>query len=245
MPFISREMNRLKLVKKIELKKNKSMFDFQLNNMEEKQNIKRRKFCKIYRYYFSKDKIDEILMNQKIKKLKQDLNEKQVKEKNEYNDTFHKNYPFENENDYIKEMKDIIKNEKVKENLEKIKKNFLEKKHEEYINKMGIEFQKGFNILNKKFLKEKEEQNIKIKKIILNRQIKQFEKSNEKNKNNIDNKNNKKHFYFSQFNFYGIEPYDKNENKKEKEKEKTLKKKLGSKIFSFKARGTLYKTIII
>ena len=202
------------------------MFDFQLNNIEEKQNIKRRKFCKIYRYYFSKDKIDEILMNQKIKKLKQDLNEKQKKEKNEYNDTFHKNYPLENENDYIKEMKDIIKNEKVKENLEKIKKNFLEKKHEEYINKMGIEFQKGFNILNKKFLKEKEEQNIKIKKIILNRQIKQFEKSNEKNKNNIDNKNNKKHFYFSQFNFYGIEPYDNNENKKEKEKEKTLKKKI-------------------
>jgi hypothetical protein len=117
--------------------------------------------------------------------------------------------------------------------LEKIRKKYLEKKHEEYIAKMGIEFEKGFNILNKKFIKEKEEQNIKIKKIILNRRIKQMEKTEAKD--NFDIRNN---------NFSNIED-DEKRKKKEKELENLRKRKFGSRIFSFSVRGKLYKTIII
>ena len=47
-------------------------------------------------------------MNQKIKKMKLDLFEKQEKKKKEYNYIFYKNYPPENENEYNNEIKDII-----------------------------------------------------------------------------------------------------------------------------------------
>lgn len=243
LPFISRELNRLKIIKKISLKKNKSMFNELSSDTEEtKDKNKKRNVCKIYRYYFSKNKIEEILMNQRINKLREDLNKKQENEKNEYNIIFHRKYPSENESEYNKELKEILKNEKIKENLEKIRKKYLEKKHEEYITKMGIEFEKGFDILNKKFIKEKEDQNKRIKKIILNSRIKQIEKIEAKD--NFDNRNKNKHFYFSQYNFSGIDDNEKRK-KKEKELENLRKRKLGSRIFSFSVRGKLYKTIII
>ncbi len=244
LPFISRELNRLKIMKKISLKKNKSVLNELSGDIEEiKNKNKQRNVCKIYRYYFSKNKIEEILMNQRINKLREDLNKKQENEKNEYNITFHRKYPTENESEYKKELQELLKNEKIKENLEKIRKKYLEKKHEEYIAKMGIEFEKGFNILNKKFKKEKEEQNIKIKKIILNKRIKQMEKT--ETKENFENKNNNKHFYFSQYNFSSINEDDEKRRKKEKEIENLRRRKLGSRIFSFSVRGKLYKTIII
>jgi len=244
LPFISRELNRLKIMKKISLKKNKSVLNELSSDIEEiKNKNKQRNVCKIYRYYFSKNKIEEILMNQRINKLREDLNKKQENEKNEYNITFHRKYPTENESEYKKELQELLKNEKIKENLEKIRKKYLEKKHEEYIAKMGIEFEKGFNILNKKFKKEKEEQNIKIKKIILNKRIKQMEKT--ETKENFENKNNNKHFYFSQYNFSSINEDDEKRRKKEKEIENLRRRKLGSRIFSFSVRGKLYKTIII
>ena len=244
LPFISRELNRLKIMKKISLKKNKSVLNELSSDIEEiKNKNKQRNVCKIYRYYFSKNKIEEILMNQRINKLREDLNKKQENEKNEYNITFHRKYPTENESEYKKELQELLKNEKIKENLEKIRKKYLEKKHEEYIAKMGIEFEKGFNILNKKFKKEKKEQNIKIKKIILNKRIKQMEKT--ETKENFENKNNNKHFYFSQYNFSSINEDDEKRRKKEKEIENLRRRKLGSRIFSFSVRGKLYKTIII
>ena len=231
-------------MKKISLKKNKSVLNELSSDIEEiKNKNKQRNVCKIYRYYFSKNKIEEILMNQRINKLREDLNKKQENEKNEYNITFHRKYPTENESEYKKELQELLKNEKIKENLEKIRKKYLEKKHEEYIAKMGIEFEKGFNILNKKFKKEKEEQNIKIKKIILNKRIKQMEKT--ETKENFENKNNNKHFYFSQYNFSSINEDDEKRRKKEKEIENLRRRKLGSRIFSFSVRGKLYKTIII
>ena len=231
-------MNRLKIMKKITLKKNKSMLNELTDDIDEiKIRNKKRKLCKIYRYYFSKNKIEEILSNQRINKLKEELRKKHENEKNEYDINFHKKYPLENENEYNKELQELLKNEKMKENFEIIKKKYLEKKHDEYITKMGIEFEKGFNILNQKFLKEKEEQNIKIKKIILNRRIKQIE--NIEAKNNINNRINNKHFYFSQFNI------NDKDNKKDKKKENLKQSKLGSRIFSFSVRGELYNTIII
>ena len=258
MPFINREMNRLRIVKNIELKKNKS-----LNNLSNKkkvriQNLKSNNFCKIYRYYYSKNKIEEILMNQRIKKLRKDLKEKQEKEKNEYNDTFHKNYPLEDETEYNNEIKEIIKNKKEEEDLETIKHNFYEKKHGEYITKMGIEFDKGFDLLNQKFIKEKEEQNINIKKIILNRQIKEMEKSSKKddnddNEDNNDNyinindeeknKNNNNSFFYSKL-FYKYSECGK-DNRNYEENGNIFGSKLKSKIFKFYARGNLHKTIII
>ena len=67
LPFISRELNRLKIMKKISLKKNKSTLNELSNDIDEiKHKNKQNNVCKIYRYYFSKNKIEEILMNQRI-----------------------------------------------------------------------------------------------------------------------------------------------------------------------------------
>lgn len=248
MPFITREMKHLKLVKNIELKKNKSTSNIVNNKIENfKLNLKRRKFCKIYRYYFSKNKISEKLMNQQINKMRKELKEKQEKETNEFNDIFHKNYPPESETEYNNEINTILSKENLeKSNYDKIKKNFLEKKHEEYINKMGVEFEKKFKILNQKFQKEKEEQNATVKRIILNYQIKEMEKNNinnngtNKNNNNLDINKKNNQLYFSQYQFYL-----KGDKENKKEKDDALKNKLCSKIFRFNARGNFYKTIII
>ena len=249
-------MNRLKIVKSIELKKNKSLNYLSNKKKMRIKNIKGNNFCKIYRYYYSKNKIEEMLMNQRIKKLRNDLKEKQEKEKNEYNDTFHKNYPLEDETEYNNEIQEIIKNKKEDEDLETIKHNFYEKKHGEYITKMGVEFDKGFDLLNQKFIKEKEEQNIKIKKIILNRQIKEMEKDNKQDDNddnnninindegnNDNNNNNNNLFYYSQLLLNKYSNRDKDRNNEGNRK--IFGSKLKSKIFSFYARGNLHRTIII
>ena len=105
-------MNRLKIVKNFELKKNKSM-----NNIANKQmgllkfqGFKKRKFCKIYRYYSSKDKIAEKLMFQGVRKMARELKQKQDQETKEYNDIFHKDYPPENET--IENSKKILNKKK-------------------------------------------------------------------------------------------------------------------------------------
>ena len=86
-------------------------------------------------------------MNQQINKMRKELKEKQEKETNEFNDIFHKNYPPESETEYNNEINTILSKENLEKiNYDKIKKNFLEKKHEEYINKMGVEFEKEFKI---------------------------------------------------------------------------------------------------
>ena len=241
-------MKHLKLVKNIELKKNKSTSNIANNKIENfKLNLKKRKFCKIYRYYFSKNKISEKLMNQQINKMRKELKEKQEKETNEFNDIFHKNYPPESETEYNNEINTILSKENLEKiNYDKIKKNFLEKKHEEYINKMSVEFEKEFKILNQKFQKEKEEQNATVKRIILNYQIKEMEKNNinnngtNKNNNNLDINKKNNQLYFSQYQFYL-----KGDKENKKEKDDALKNKLCSKIFRFNARGNFYKTIII
>jgi hypothetical protein len=240
LPFISREIKYLKSVKNIELKKNKSTNDLLTNNLSLIKNLKKRKFCKIYRYYFSKDKIEEKLMNQRIQKMKKELTEKQEFETKNYDYIFHKNYPPENETEYTQEIKNILKDKNIdkKENIDEIKKNFFEKKHDEYITKMGIEFEKGFSELNKKFQKEKEEQNLLIKKIMLKRQLKYFENDSKDNNEDKDEKNN--NFYFSKKKIsfkYGDNNRGNNEN--------SIKSKLNSKIFRFTVRGNPYKTIII
>ena len=229
-------MKRLKIVKNIELKKNKSVNDFQLNMKKRKKNGNN--FCKIYKYYFSRDKIEEKLMNQKIRKMKIELNLKHQKEKKEYNDIFHRNYPPENEKQYNNEIKDIINkieffrkqnNNKELEKYIKIKNDFYNKKHDEYIEKMGREFEKGYITLNEKFRKEKDEQNLSIKKIILNKQLKDLENRNDNNSN--DKKDMKDtNYYLSHFNF--------RYNKKLPDDIK-----LKSRVFQFKMKDNPYKTL--
>lgn len=205
------------------------------DKIEGLKNLKLQKFCKIYRYYFSKSRIEEKLMHQEISKMRKELSEKQKKEEIQFNDVFHKNYPPENLTEYNNEIKIIIDKENLeKEKFEQIKKEFYEKKHDEYINKMGIEFEKGFIKLSQKFKKEKDEQDLAIKKIILNHQLKEIERNNNKKKENIKNNQN----YFSQYQFYL-----KDENKKERDN--LIKKNMSSKYFRFNARGIPYKTIIL
>ena len=250
LPFITREMKRLKIVKNIELKKNKSTSNVSSNKFEFEgiNNLKKRqfRFCKIYKYYYSKNRIEERLINQEIRKMKLELDLKQEKEKKEYNDTFHKNYPPENETDYTNEIKAMLRNENIieknKEKFEAIKKNFLEKKHDEYIHKMGIEFEKGFDVLNQRFKKEKDEQNLVIKKIILNHQLRTLERNNKIKENNEENNKNNKRFFYSHFQFNLNKDIEK-ENKIDKDN--LIMGNMTSKIFRFMARGTPHKTIII
>ena len=250
MPFINREINRLKILKNIELKKNKSLNILPSKKKVRITNLKRSKFSKIYSYYHSKNKIEEIIMYQKIKKLRKDLKEKQEREKKEYNDIFHKNYPLENENEYNNEIQEILKDKKEKEDIEIFKQNFYRKKHGEYMTKMGIEFDKGFDLLNQKFQKKKEEQNIKIKKIILNRQIKEMERNNNNDDNDNDiniydgEKRKNKNNFFNSPSHYKLNNSN-NVFKNNKENGKFINSKLKSRVFTFYARGNLYKTIII
>ena len=245
-------MNRLKIVKNIELKKNKSMNNISNKQMEglKFRELKRKRFCKIYRYYSSKDKLAEKLMYQGINKMVKELKEKQEKETKDFNDVFHKNYPPESETDYENQIQTLYQKEKTEiENYETIRKKFFRKKHYEYISKMGIEFEKGFDKLNQKFKKETEEQTFVIRKIILNHQLKEIEKNNMKdnNKNKEKDNDNKKNvdnnrFYFSQFQFY---LHQNNGNQNKKSKENKVMNKLSSKIFKFNNRGKIYKTIIL
>ena len=243
-------MNRLKIVKNFELKKNKSM-----NNVANKQmgslkfqGFKKKKFCKIYRYYSSKDKIAEKLMFQGVRKMARELKEKQDQETKEYNDIFHKDYPPENETEYENEIKNIFQKEKTEiENYEAMKKNYFKKRHDEYMNQMGIEFEKGFDKLSQKFKKETEEQNFVIRKIILNHQLKEIEKNNMKDNNKERESHytkdiDKNRFIFTKFQFY-LNPDDR--DKTNKNKDKIVVNKLCSKIFRFKDRGKVYKTIIV
>ena len=221
MPFINREINRLKILKNIELKKNKSLNILPSKKKVRITNLKRSKFSKIYSYYHSKNKIEEIIMYQKIKKLRKDLKEKQEREKKEYNDIFHKNYPLENENEYNNEIQEILKDKKER-----------------------------FDLLNQKFQKKKEEQNIKIKKIILNRQIKEMERNNNNDDNDNDiniydgEKRKNKNNFFNSPSHYKLNNSN-NVFKNNKENGKFINSKLKSRVFTFYARGNLYKTIII
>ena len=56
LPFITREMNRLKIVKNIELKKNKSMNNISNKQMEglKFRELKRKRFCKILADYYNR-----------------------------------------------------------------------------------------------------------------------------------------------------------------------------------------------
>ena len=239
-------MRRLKIIKNIELGKNYSIGAVNL-----KQKIKnckdiKREIQKLYRYYFSKNKIEEKLMQQQISKMKKDLNKKQDEEKNNFKNNFFRKYPSENNytneiNNFIKEINKYKKENNINEakKYEKMKNEFLNKKHDEYIQKMGDEYELALIKLKEKFKKEKREQKIKIRKIILNRKIGEMEKEEDKN---INSMYNRRYFVNGGFNLSQDNIYSYYNNFQFKDNEKN---RLSSKIFKFGGRGNPYKTIII
>ena len=237
-------MHRLKIIKNIEFKKSNSLNAINLKQIKCKE--KSRDIQKIYRYYFSKNKIEEKLMQQQIKKMKNELNKKQNEEKNNFKNDFFRKYP--SENNYIKEINEFVKeidkykkenNIKEAEKYEEMKKKFLEEKHDEYLKNMRVEYEQALVKLKEKFKKENHEQKATIRKLILNHKIGEIEKENE-NENNKYNAYNRSNFYdgkfnLSQDNIYSLYDFNNGFNKN----------KLCSKIFKFGGKGNPYKTIII
>ena len=186
-------------------------------------------------------------MQQQISKMKKELNKKQDEEKNNFKNDFFRKYP--SENNYIYEINNFVKeiNKYKKENnineakkYEKMKDEFLNKKHDEYLQRMGDEYELALEKLKEKFKKENREQKVKIRKIILNKKIGEMEKEEDKNINSM--MYNRRYFGKGGFNlsqdniysYYNIFPFKDNE-----------KNRLSSKIFKFGGRGNPYETIII
>ena len=243
-------MKRLKIIKDIELRKNISINNISLKERIKSLNKKKRNLQKIYNYYFSKNKIEEKLMNQQISLMKKELDKKQKEEKNNFRDEFFKKYPSENNynneiSNYIKEINKYKKENNINEakKYEEMKENFLNKKHEEYIAKMGVEYENELVKLKEKFRKENDEQKIKIRKIILNRKIGEIEKQNDRNINSI--RYNKRYynggFNLSQDNIYSFYC----NNKDNAFLNNNSKNRLCSKVFKFGGSKKPYETIII
>ena len=248
LPFITREIRRLKVIKNIEMKKSNSLNNI---NIEKLKNSKESKFNlqKIYKYYFSKPRIREMLMNQKISTMRKSLYNKQTEEKIAFFNNFYRNYPPEsNYNKEIKEFDEEINKYKKENNINEIKniqnlkEEFLAKKHDEYLAKMREDYEKELENLKIKFKEENEEQNVKIREIILNHKIKEMEKQNNKyNEENRGYKRNK--FNLSQDAFY---KYNNNNAKYINNNNNILNSnKLSSKEFRFGGENKPYKTILI
>ena len=250
LPFITREIRRLKVIKNIEMKKSNSLNNI---NIEKLKNSKESKFNlqKIYKYYFSKPRIREMLMNQKISTMRKSLYNKQTEEKIAFFNNFYRNYPPEsNYNKEIKEFDEEINKYKKENNINEIKniqnlkEEFLAKKHDEYLAKMREDYEKELENLKIKFKEENEEQNVKIREIILNHKIKEMEMEKQNNKYNKENRGYKRNkFNLSQDAFY---KYNNNNAKYINNNNNILNSnKLSSKEFRFGGENKPYKTILI
>lgn len=241
LPFINREVVRLQSIKELEIKKNETKKNISESlgcyQIMEKKKLnpsveKTKELKKLYKLYFSKERMDKKKLIDKIKMMKKNLREKQKKEEKCFYDEFYKKYPLEeeeNKNDKniesflekinkekqkiiikkgvskksknkcksqgnnncnnknkinnIKKIKILDEKEKksVEENINKLNeemKNYLKIRHESYMEKMGQTFEKEFQVLKDKFHKEKEEEKIKINKIILNKKMEDITKDN-------------------------------------------------------------------
>jgi len=245
LPFITREIRRLKVIKNIEMKKSNSMNNI---NIEKLKNSKESKFKiqKIYKYYYSKPRIREMLMNQKISTMRKTLYNKQLEEQNTFFNNFYRNYPPEsNYKKEIKEFDDEINNYKNENNInemersQKLKEEFLEKKHDEYLIKLREDYEKKLENLKLKFKEEREEQNVKIREIILNHKIREMEMEKQDNKGYKKNR-----FFLSQDEFY---KYNNNNNGNYINNSNNMlnSNKLSSREFRFGGENKPYKTILI
>ena len=232
-------MKRLKIIKNIELRKNKSLKSITFSAKRLQDNRKSLQY--IYNYYFSKNKIREKLVFQKILLMKKDLKQKQKQEKNIFKYNFYKKYPceknYENEiSNYLKEKTGNKPNNDITEikKYGEIKNEFLNKQHDNYIKKMGIDYENALSKLKEKFRKENDEQNVTIRKIVLNHQLGEIEKQDD-----IKKKHKRKTRNLSQDNIYCTQRDEHNNNNKK------INNNLCSKIFKFGTGGNLYKTILI
>lgn len=192
-------------------------------------------------------------MQQQISKMKKELNAKQYEEKNNFKNNFFRKYP--SENNYANEISNFtqkIKQYKKENNINKaikyegMKEKFLKEKHDEYIEKMGMDYEKALEDLKEKFKKENLEQKRKIRKFILNRKIRELEKEKDKNMNNTSYNSeftNNRVFNLSQDNIFRF--YNNIQNNNNYELKENNKNGLCSKIFKFGGGENPYKTIII
>ena len=253
LPFITREIRRLKVIKNIEMKKSNSMNNI---NIEKLKNSKESKFNlqKIYKYYFSKPRIREMLMNQKISTMRKNLHNKQLEEQNTFFNNFYRKYPPEsNYNKEIKEFDEEINKYKNENNInemkisQEMKEKFLANKHDEYLSKMREDYEKELEKLKEKFKEERDEQNIKIREIILNHKIREMEMEKQNSKYNKENRGYKRNkFNLSQDEFY---KYYNNNNanyiNNNKNNNILNSNKLASKEFRFGGENKPYKTVLI
>ena len=255
LPFITREIRRLKVIKNIEMKKSNSMNNLNIvklkNSKESKFNLQ-----KIYKYYFSKPRIREMLMNQKISTMRKNLHNRQLEEKNTFFNNFYISYPPEsNYNKEIKEFDEEINKYKKENNInemkksQKLKEEFLVKKHDEYLEKLGDDYEKELEKLKVKFKEEREEQNILIREIILNHKIREMELEKINSKYNKENRGYKRNkFNLSQDEFY---KYNNNNNanyinnNNNNNNNILNSNKLASKEFRFGGENKPYKTVLI
>ena len=239
-------MKRLRIIKNIELQKSNSLSNLSMSEKLGSNRDKNNKSLqKIYNYYSSKSKIKEKLIYQKILLMKKELKKKQNEEKNIFKYNFYKKYPPENFyanneiNYYLKEINRSKMENDLSElrKFEKMKNEILKKKHEEYMKKMGMDYENELMKLKEKFRREQEEQTFTIKKIILNHRLGEIENQKEdKTMHIIKPKGVHPANYL--YKYY----YSNRNNEKNK---KTTTNRLSSKIFSFGVGGNLYKTILI
>ena len=197
---------------------------------------------KIYRYYYSKERIEKKLIKQQISIMRNELRNKHKSEEKNFNDLFYSRYP--KEEDEISKSKEIInylnkidRYKKIKDenNLKKCENDletFRNKMHDSYIEKMGIEYDKEFSQLQNKFDKEDEEQKLKIKKLVFNKSVNDLEK---KVKKRVINRKI----------YDGFEGYFNREKEEENKDGVIFGNKTNSRIFKFYDKKKSFKTIIV
>ena len=177
--------------------------------------------------------------------MNKDFIEKQKKERKKFRENFFKNYPLENSysqeiNSFVQEIKKYKSENKDKEvkKYEEIKSQFLQSKHDEYMKKLGEDYEIEETKLDNKFKNEKEEQKIKIRETL-------FEYQNKKKEEMMKSKNNDVFFEKITKNILPNKSFLKNIKNYIFMENKDKKSGFSSKILKFGKKPNLYKLIII
>ena len=197
---------------------------------------------KIYKYYYSKERIEKKLLKQQICIMRNELRKKHNSEEKNFNDIFYSKYPKEEDevlktkeaNNYLSQI-DKYKKIKDEKNLKKCEddlENIRNKMHDSYIEKMGIEYNKEFSQLKDRFERENEEQKLKIKKLVFNKSVNDLE-------NKIKKRTINRKIYEGFEGYFNMEKEDTNKDKM------FFSNRTNSKIFRFYDRKKSFKTIIV
>ena len=111
---------------------------------------------------------------------------------------------------------------------------------------MREDYEKELENLKIKFEEEREEQNVKIREIILNHKIKEMEMERQNCKYNKENRGYKRNkFYLSQDDFFKYNNNNNNAKYINNNNNILNSNKLSSKVFRFGGENKPYKTILI